>query len=154
ARVAEQGLERNAIPFLMFATDGSLPLKKLPISAGQPDIAPTIVDWLGGQVPWFTGHSLLSEPYNGFAHYSDGQRVNWIEGSQLVRFAVNDANQTECFTIIANGLALTAADCSQDRYATMLERAQAYTRYTQSLLFKGETSGFINHLPKQATLRN
>lgn len=154
ARVAEQGLERNAIPFLMFATDGSLPLKKLPISAGQLDIAPTIVDWLGGQVPWFTGHSLLSEPYNGFAHYSDGQRVNWIEGSQLVRFAVNEANQTECFTIIANGLALTAADCSQDRYATMLERAQAYTRYTQSLLFKGETSGFINHLPKQATLRN
>ena len=149
ARVAEEGLERNAIPFLMFATDGSLPLKKLPISAGQLDIAPTIIDWLGGQVPWFTGHSLLSEPYNGFAHYSDGQSVNWIEDAQLVRFAVNDNNQSECFTIIANGLALSEADCSQGSYSAMLERAQAYTRYTQSLLFTGETSDFINHLPKQ-----
>lgn len=154
ARVAEEGLERNAIPFLMFATDGSLPSKKLPINAGQFDIAPTIIDWLGGYVPWFTGQSLLSKPYNGFAHYSDGQSVNWIEDSQLVRFTVNDDNQTECFTIIANGLALSEADCSQGSYTTMLERAQAYTRYTQSLLFTGETSNFINHLPKEATLND
>ncbi|MGO1247685.1 MAG: LTA synthase family protein [Oceanisphaera sp.] len=146
ARAAPQGLERNAIPFLMFATDGSLPVKKLPINAGQLDIAPTIIDWLGGQVPWFTGQSLLAEPYSGFAHYSEGQSVNWIEDNQLVRFNVVDNEQVECAKISDNGLALSSDSCVQGEYNAMLKRAQAYTRYTQSLLFEGKTSEFADLL--------
>lgn len=146
ARATPKGLERNAVPFLMFATDGSLPVQKLPVKAGQLDIAPTIIDWLGGKVPWFTGQSLLAEQYNGFAHYSDGQNVNWIEDNQLVRFDVTNSDHTECFLISDNGLALSPDSCTNADYDELLKRAQAYTRYTQSLLFAGKTSEFAELL--------
>ncbi|ART82623.1 hypothetical protein CBP31_08315 [Oceanisphaera profunda] len=151
SRAASEGLERNAIPFLMFATDGSLPLTTLPVNAGQLDIAPTIVDWLGGNVPWFTGQSLLAEQYTGFAHYSDGQSVNWVESNQLVRFDVTTNDNAECFLISDNGLALNSKSCANVHYDNMLERARAYTRYTQSLLFKGKTSEFAERLSKNIT---
>ena len=146
AGIKPNGLERNAIPFLMFATDGSLPLEALPINAGQLDIAPTIIDWLGGNVPWFTGQSLLTKPYTGFAHYSDGQSVNWIEHNRLVRFDVTTNDHVKCFQISDNGLELSPDNCANAHYANMLERARAYTRYTQSLLFAGKTSEFAELL--------
>ncbi|MDY0116029.1 MAG: LTA synthase family protein [Sulfurimonadaceae bacterium] len=146
AGTAPEGLQRNAIPFLMFATDGSLPLKQLPISAGQLDIAPTIIDWLGGNIPWFTGQSLLQDEYTGFAHYSSGQSMNWIKGRHLVRFDVtldiHNNNKTECYKIADNGIDLTAQNCEDAHYQTMLQEAQAYTRYTQGLLFAGKSSEF------------
>ena len=146
AAVEPNDLERNAIPFLMFATDGSVPTQTRPISAGQLDIAPTIIDWLGGQVPWFTGQSLLAEQYNGFAHYSDGQTVHWIEGKHSVQFNATaidlEHSSTACFEIANNGLALTPDSCANEDYGNMLRRAQAYTRYTQSLLFAGKTRDF------------
>lgn len=154
ARAKNEGLERNAIPFLMFATDGSVPLQKRPISAGQLDIAPTIIDWLGGHVPWFTGQSLLSETHTGFAHYSDGQSVNWIEDKQLLRFDVTDEEKIDCFSISDNGLALSPASCVSQPYQAMKIRAQAYTRYTQSLLFKGKTSEFISQLETSSQINN
>lgn len=150
AGIEPNGLDRNAIPFLMFATDGSLPLKTLPINAGQLDIAPTIIDWLGGNVPWFTGQSLLTQPYTGFAHYSDGQSVNWIENNRLVRFDVTTNDHTKCFQISDNGLALNPDNCANAHYGNMLERAQAYTRYTQSLLFAGKASEFAELLSETA----
>lgn len=146
AGAASEGLQRNAIPFLMYATDGSLPLRKLPISAGQLDIAPTIIDWLDGNIPWFTGQSLLKDSYNGFAIYSSGQTTNWIKDKKLVRFDVTlgtkDNNQVECFLISDNGIDLTKQNCQEEDYQIMLKESQAYTRYTQGLLFDGKTSDF------------
>lgn len=146
AGTAPEGLQRNAIPFLMYATDGSLPLRELPISAGQLDIAPTIVDWLDGNIPWFTGQSLLKDTYNGFAHYSSGQSINWIKDKHLVRFdvtlGISDNDQVECFSISDNGIDLTVENCEDLHYQEMLKEAQAYTRYTQGLLFDGKSSDF------------
>nr|WP_243454190.1 LTA synthase family protein [Oceanisphaera pacifica] len=156
AGVTQHDLDRNAIPFAMFATDGSLPVQKLPLNAGQLDIAPTIMDWLGGSVPWFTGQSLLTQPYQGFAHYSAGQTVNWIQGQHLVRFDVTQdvslEHNARCFTIADNGIKLHQAQCAQAPYADMLSLAQAYTRYTQSLLFKGKTSEFAESLSSSSTV--
>ncbi|QNF17334.1 LTA synthase family protein [Aeromonas jandaei] len=56
---------RYWIPFLMFATDGSIAPRHEPGIGAQQDIAPTILDLLGGKAPWFTGHSLLSEAPRG-----------------------------------------------------------------------------------------
>lgn len=154
AAVEQNELDRNAIPFLMFATDGSIAKQTRSISAGQLDIAPTIIDWLGGQVPWFTGQSLLAEQYNGFAHYSADQTVNWIEGQYLVQFDATAATTSDsnmaCFGIAENGLNLIPDSCANADYGNMLERAQAYTRYTQSLLFTGKTSEFAELLSENA----
>ena len=146
ASIAPEGLQRNAIPFLMLATDGSLPARQLPVQAGQLDIAPTIIDWLGGNVPWFTGQSLLANNYHGFAHYSSGQSVSRIENGRLVRFDVTADDRAECFAIEENGLDLQADNCESTPYSDMLSRARAYTRYTQSLLFAGKTKDFARQL--------
>lgn len=140
------GLQQNAIPFLMFATDGTLPLRNLRVSAGQLDIAPTVVDWLGGNVPWFTGQSLLKSSYDGFAYYSAGQSVNFIKNKRLVRFDVTkdvdlDSNAF-CFKVQENGIDIEPDNCEGDQYIDLLKEAQAYTRYTQGLLFEGKTYSF------------
>ncbi len=142
---APVGLERNAIPFLMYATDGSLPTKHSPARAGQLDVAPSILDWLGGHAPWFTGRSLLRDPDQGFAHYSRGRTVSWIEGQRLLRFDVTTAQGADCFQVAENGLDISPAACTEaDRPRE--HRARAYTRYTQSLLFKGKTGHFAQGL--------
>lgn len=136
-------LEKNIIPFLMYATDDSISPGVLPINAGQFDVAPSIMDWLGGNVPWFSGSSLLDKDYTGATSYSYGTTVSWIRNDKLILF---DSSQhqapAECHRIQQNSLHTMPIDCETSSAERDTSYAKAFTRYTQDLLFKGMTTKF------------
>lgn len=140
------GLNQNAIPFLMFATDGSVEKRHFTGFASQKDIAPTVMQWLGGYVPWFTGGSLLSEEQPRFVQFSRGRSASWIEQSNMVRFDVTQFEHYECFHVAEDGISNTNVPCASNSvFEKLFQRAQAYVRVTQKILFSGETAEF-NHL--------
>ena len=55
---------------------------------------------------------------------------------------VSNGERVECFSITDNGIDLTPQTCTSVLYKKMLQEAQAYTRYTQGLLFEGKTNEF------------
>ncbi|MFC3340436.1 LTA synthase family protein [Paracandidimonas soli] len=137
------GTTGKAIPFLMFSTDGSLPAQHRHVNASQRDIAPTIMEWLGGYVPWFTGKSLLNGGYDGKASFSQGSIVNWLEKDRMISFdSANEAAPAQCFNLDDAGLSQTRTACDAPDFRAMLEDALAYTRYTQDLLFSGKTAQY------------
>lgn len=143
--VGKLELEKNAIPFVMFANDGSITNEEKPYFAGQMDIAPTIIDWLGGYVPWFTGDSLLDDEYQGYASYSYGKTLAWIKGNQLTLMdIVNPEQSAHCYYILTP-LLVDPTSCHFDQ----LNQAGAFTRYTQEMLFKGDTQRYINRTAKK-----
>ncbi len=136
-----QLLEKNAIPFLMYATDSSIESGILPANAGQFDVAPTIIDWLGGSVPWFSGDSLLSSNYQGHASYSYGKTVAWIKDNRLLIFDTSTQQPSaDCYHIAEDSLLVTSSDCTADPFVDDLSYAESFTRYSQDLLFQGKTT--------------
>lgn len=139
--VSEPLLKRNAVPFLIYANDDSIKPELKPINAGQFDIAPTIIDWLGGNVPWFVGSSLLADEYQGFMNYSYGTTIGWIQDNVLINFdAANTENSSDCYEIQSENLEVTPTTC--EPYKSQKDFAKAFTKYTQSLLFSGQTKNY------------
>ncbi|MEH6593634.1 MAG: sulfatase-like hydrolase/transferase [Halioglobus sp.] len=139
ARVPYDGIARYSLPFLMFATDGSIPVKKLAASASQRDIAPTILHWLGAQVPWFMGQSLLSENYKSRTSFFSEETVSWIEGNRLLYINASSSELEGCFIIAPDTVTLAEESCRQPWVDSLYQEAIMYTDFTQYLLFRGQS---------------
>lgn len=131
-------------PFAMLVINGPSPHKHVPVLASQRDLAPTILDWLGGKAPWFTGQSLWQLPaadYQG--NYYTGGVFGWSEGKHLIEFALDKPTQLSCFQWDTVTSQPQAADCTQADEARRL-RARTFLQYSQSLLFHGKTASYGN----------
>lgn len=138
----EGGLSGSSIPFLMYATDGSIPAKYLDESASQRDITPTILEWLGGSVPWFSGESMLSDNYKGFASYSHGSRFHWIHDNKLIQLESSTGELLECRVIGEDTITLAESNCNEDWTQPLYQQGRDFNELTQELLFNGKTMDY------------
>lgn len=139
ARIVEPHLARNSIPFLMFSTDHSVPQNKVKTSLSQRDVAPTIMDWLGGSVPWFTGQSLLNEKATYRSSFSKGSLFFWIDNRHLVTINSPDGTLQRCYTIDENTIKIHNASCDEEWVQPLYKQGRDFNKLTQDLLFKGKT---------------
>ncbi len=126
------------IPFVMFSSDGSIAPTKLNRMVSQRDIAPTIVDKLGGNVPWFTGKSMLDQskpPY--FADYYRNDILGWFAKDRLVEVNLSN-NKMKCYLWKNNMSLQNQTPCNQVD-AEHRKQAVAYSIMSQRLLFAGDT---------------
>ncbi|MDX1804591.1 MAG: LTA synthase family protein [Alcanivorax sp.] len=129
-------------PFTMVILNAPTPKKHLHALASQRDVAPTILDWLGGKAPWFTGQSLWPLSAGDMrASYYTGGMFAWFTGTRMIEFPLARPGQLHCFDWNsvrqqADGNACTQADSHQQNLA------RAYIEYSQSLLFQGRTADY------------
>ncbi|MFT5721035.1 MAG: phosphoglycerol transferase MdoB-like AlkP superfamily enzyme [Motiliproteus sp.] len=141
AGIPSRGLNQNSIPFLMFALNADLPARKLDIVNSQRDITPTILDWMGGSTAGFSGHSLLDSNYPGFADFSVGETLSWVENSSLIELNATTGALQECYGIDADTVSTETIDCESEQRAAA-GRARDFLFYSQQLLFEGRTVDF------------
>lgn len=139
-----QDLSAFSIPFLMYATDGSIPPTLLNKTIAQADIAPSILDWLGGNIPdWFMGHSLLKpETLSNTAYFSQGEMVGWIDQNRFVRFNAYSGLAEQCAHVANDTISLQMTDCRSEDFPAILKQATTFTDLSQELLFSGKTTRF------------
>ncbi|PKQ75264.1 hypothetical protein AOX56_20040 [Aeromonas sobria] len=131
---------RYWIPFLMFATDGSVAPNHQPGIGAQQDIAPTILDLLGGKAPWFTGHSLLSKPPQGGIYAASGT-LGRVYGEQIVEYPLREPDKLTCFNWKADLQLHHPQPCGEEA-ARERDFSWATTWYQQSLLFDGKSRDY------------
>ncbi|EKO3569149.1 LTA synthase family protein [Vibrio metschnikovii] len=137
-------LSANSIPFLIYATDGSIAANTLDISTSQRDITPTIFDWLGGEVPWFSGFSLLKpNKHQGGAQFVQGESIRWIEQDNLIRFNARTGALEQCSKVADDTITLLAHPCD-DEFQSLWKQAKTFTFISQQLLFDGQTQYYSN----------
>ncbi|MEF1288318.1 LTA synthase family protein [Vibrio sp. M260118] len=139
AMVSEPGLAKNSIPFLIYATDGSIAAKQIDASVSQRDIGATVLDWMGGYAPWFTGQSLLQEQESYRSSFSNGSRFYWIDGRHVVAINSPDGELKRCFSIGDDTATLQREDCSADWVEPLYQQGRDFNALTQELLFDGKT---------------
>ncbi|MDC5804579.1 LTA synthase family protein [Vibrio europaeus] len=139
AKVSEPDLAKNSIPFLIYATDGSIPSKQIDTAVSQRDIGVTILDWMGGYAPWFTGQSLLQEQEFYRSSFSDGSLFYWVDNRHAVTINSPDGQLKQCFTIEDNTISLTKADCNAEWVQPLYQQGRDFNNLTQQLLFDGKT---------------
>ncbi len=140
--VEHGGFMGHAIPFLIYAP-GLVEPKRIADVSHHRDIAPTLLDLVGIPIPdGFAGRSLVADsPTPRFADYSSGAALGWVEGDLVIEVPTHDAHSVRAWNWRddpeqANVLAV-------DRIPpAMIERALAFGRYSQSLLFSGRTQSF------------
>ncbi len=128
------------IPFSMFATDDTVPNVYKPGIGSQRDIAPTIMDFLGGHAPWFSGRSLLSSPPGGGDYFANGIH-GWVQDMNLIEYPMHSPNDLRCYTLNHGTEMQTARDCTR-KDEHQRDFLRALTWYSQSLLFSGRTQAF------------
>jgi len=139
AKVSEPDLAKNSITFLIYATDGSIPAKQINTSVSQRDIGATILDWMGGYAPWFTGQSMLQNHDDYRSSFSDGSLFYWVDNRHVVTINSPDGQLKQCFTIEENTISLNKADCSAEWVQPLYQQGRDFNRLTQQLLFDGKT---------------
>lgn len=140
AKTSTGGLVKNAIPLLIYTTDKSIPPKNRPITSSQRDIAPTIIDWLGGYVPWFTGRSLLDSSYEGRSSFSLGTEFFWMTKTHGIAINSTTGELSHCFNIGEDVVSKNLVDCSQQTWSQPLfSEGSYYNAISQALLFEGKT---------------
>ena len=142
-------LQQYFIPFLMFASDGSVPTTMLNRMVSQRDISPTIMDFLGGYVPWFTGKSMLSSthaPY--FANYYDPGTLGWVVGNRVVEQDTN-SGKVRCYDWPNNMTLQTISSCGADD-KVLQQQSLAFVTHSQQWLFEGKTTEFFSGLVASA----
>lgn len=144
-------LGRYWIPFLLYATDGSVPARHVPGIGAQQDIAPTIMGYLGGRAPWFAGHSLLSQPPQG-AGYATSGSLGWVSGKTVIEYPLQHPDQLTCYDW-QQDLAMTTPQPCPAQASTLRDLSWASTWYQQSLLFQGQTREF-GRIDPASLLRN
>lgn len=131
---------RYWIPFLLYATDGSIPIRHIPGIAGQQDIAPTILEYLGGEAPWFTGRSLLSQQPSG-AGYATSGSLGWVSGETVIEYPLQQPDHLTCYNW-KQDIAMTKPLPCPPHAAALRDLSWASTWYQQRLLFQGKTQEF------------
>ena len=143
--ISEPGLAQYLVPFAMFASDGSVPKQHLRGIGSQRDVAPTVMQALGGRVPWFSGQALQSATQLEGDYFTDGT-MGWVQGERLVEISLQQPDAIHCFRRPFGQSSTQPHVCDQaDR--NIQADAQAFTRYSQDLLFAGKTADFGTHLP-------
>ncbi|ELP5729742.1 sulfatase-like hydrolase/transferase [Vibrio vulnificus] len=143
AKTVKGGFVKNAIPLAMYASDHSLPIKVLPISASQRDVGATILDWLGGYAPWFTGHSLLDDQYSGRASFAFGTGFFWLTKDYGIAINVKTGELAQCFEIGQDHVTKREIACETSAWAeTLYQEASYYNAISQHLLFKGRSTDY------------
>ncbi|VVS93074.1 LTA synthase family protein [Desulfoluna spongiiphila] len=142
AGITGPALTQYLIPFTLFATDESVPPQALNDLVSQRDIAPTVAHLLQGEVPAFTGRSLLKKGPRAADYYHQGL-LGWVEGDHVVE--INILGSGEANTYLRGGpldpLTAVAADAV---HARMVKEALAFTQRSQNLLFEGRTLDFFD----------
>ncbi|WP_238787446.1 LTA synthase family protein [Vibrio navarrensis] len=142
AKTVKGGFVKNAIPFLMYASDKSIPNQTRPITASQRDVGATALDWLGGYAPWFTGHSLLDPNYAGRASFAFGTGFFWMSKEHGIAINVETGELAQCFEIGADTVSKKTVACDQPWANALFEEASYYNSISQYLLFKGRTTDY------------
>ncbi|EOU2463297.1 LTA synthase family protein [Vibrio navarrensis] len=142
AKTVKGGFVKNAIPFLMYASDKSIPNQTRPITASQRDVGATALDWLGGYAPWFTGHSLLDPNYAGRASFAFGTGFFWMSKEHGIAINVETGELAQCFEIGADTVSKKTVACDQPWANALFEEASYYNSISQYLLFKGRSTDY------------
>lgn len=142
ANVAEHQLDRYSIPFLMFTiNDYSIQPQMRSLMASQRDVAPTILNWLGGEAPWFYGQSVLDPNYSEHADLSTGTRFHWFaEGYHLILESTN-GELVSCERIKEDTVSAEVVTCNTPVVKKMYHQAKDYLLYSQQQLFDDK----VNH---------
>lgn len=137
ANVADHQLDRFSIPFLMFTiNDKKLPTQIRPIIASHRDIAPTVLDWLGGEVPWFYGQSMLDHDYTEHADISTGTRFHWFaRGMHLVLESTN-GELLYCERVKQDTVTAETISCDIPGIDKIYHQARDYLLFSQQQLFE------------------
>jgi len=148
AGVIGTAYENYLLPFVVLVP-GTEP-KFINIYASQRDIAPTILALLGDpknhHAPYFTGRSILDSKSRRFADYYANGILGWIEGERGIELNTATGNMS-CYAH-ADIHQPTLRTCDKED-SELKTRALAFTHYSQSLLFRGDTTQFLP-LPQKA----
>lgn len=142
AKIVEPNLARNSIPFLMYATDGSVPARHHDASTSQRDVGATILDSLGGSASWFTGQSLLEPEYHNRSSFSNGSTYFWIDDQRLITIDSTNGELQRCYNIDDNTIKLHKTDCNEEWAQPLYEQGRDFNELTQELLFNGKTMDY------------
>ena len=143
AKTATGGFVKNPMPLLIYTSDQSIPSEKRPITSSQRDVAPTIIDWLGGDVPWFTGQSLLDVNYEGRSSFSVGNGFFWVTKEHGIAINSATGELSLCFDIGDDVVSKTTVPCAQQTWSQpLLQEGSYFNAISQQLLFEGRTQEF------------
>ncbi len=139
AGVTESLFENYLIPFAIYSP--RIEPRRYDVIISQRDMAPTVLDLLGFDyrihAAAFTGKSLIRDRHFFADFYADGA-LGWVEGRYYSQFDFS-TGQKECFDVSTlKPRKIACPPGEKGRY----ERALAFTRKTQELLFRGDTSLF------------
>lgn len=128
---------RYWIPFSLFDTAGTIATQYKSGIGSQMDIAPTILDALGGRAPWFAGQSLLSHQPTGGSYFTEGT-LGWVTTNQVVEHSLRDPAEHRCFNW-RRDLPLARPEPCDVEAQGHIDFNQSFTWYAQALLFGGKT---------------
>ncbi len=128
------------IPFTMLTLNADFKPRHLNEIVSQRDISPTIIDWLDGYVPWFTGTSMSQNRGENSLQgdYFRHGMLGAVRGERLVEFPVTAPDMPVCYRWRADLKQEKEVTCDEEDekiVATMLN----FTIKTQRLLFQGST---------------
>ncbi len=127
------------IPFTMLVLNQPFEKRHIKAIASQRDVAPTIMEWLGGHIPWFTGQSLWSLTEKDFrASYYTAGLFAFFTGTRMVEFPLSGERAMNCFNWNSDVKKLDGSACDESDSLSE-QKARAYIEYSQSLLFRGKT---------------
>jgi phosphoglycerol transferase MdoB-like AlkP superfamily enzyme len=140
---AKNDLRHVSIPFLIHGMNLDIPTGTLPFSASHKDIAPTVVDLLGGQVGWFSGQSLLAKDYQEGADFTVNNQFYWLANNKMIRINAESGQKEACYRVGNDTVSLKSIDCSESkRTKGMYENGLNYLLYSQQHLFDGSTARY------------
>ncbi|MDH5785091.1 MAG: sulfatase-like hydrolase/transferase [Chromatiales bacterium] len=137
----KESFSKSLVPFAILAPD--IAPVSLDIIAHQRDIAPTVLQMLNLPSPThFSGKSLLTMGEDQrFADYYDQGVLGWVEGERAIEFPVTAPETPTCLSLAEKLNSSQPVECDSEAIA-MQQRALAFTRLSQSLLFSGNLSLF------------
>lgn len=133
-------INQFTIPFLMFASDGSVRKQHVSGIVSQRDIAPTVIQHLGGFVPWFSGNALQTTKHTE-ADFFTGGIMGWVYDNHLIKLNLITPNKLECQYWEKSLMFSRNVDCTK-LDEKIKSRLLAFTSYSQKLLFSGKTRNF------------
>lgn len=142
--IKKSPVNEYSVPFVMIATDGTVAPKFIDNFTSQLDVAPTVLDFLGGNAPWFQGASLYDSKQGSSirSFYKDGM-IGTIFGDVYIETSPKDG-KSACYNYKKKPLlGLSPADCS-DAMKNESLRAASETYYSQDLLFDGKTAEYLH----------
>ncbi|MBY7668153.1 LTA synthase family protein [Vibrio anguillarum] len=143
---SSHNLSANSIPFLIYATNDSIAHRTISATTSQRDITPTIIDWLGGEVPWFSGSSLLKyDDYQGGAQFVQGENIHWIEQDNFISFNARSGDLEQCAKVAEDTISLIGHPCNET-FQALWQKVKTFTSVSQQLLFDGQTQRYTNEL--------